>query len=281
MIQPAVSVAAATFSQPHFSATDGKPGVRPAFSGFNVDRDTAPAYTSYFAKKQRMVPPFVMGNSRFESMELDAVRLQVIALLLTVLLKDNGSSRSASPNRAGIGQEPMSTFRTPADMFSRTNPASARRGPSATPGHNAPHPSRNANRSGYAGQSAPSSTSGRSSTRPSANAGSARTERPRASASDSTNESSRANEKPTHASAADAHLKPKGWSFDKLPHEILGVSAGETDLGKIKRAYHKQAMQHHPDKVGKSGEEAFKAANAANEFLRGAAQAGAAPAPAA
>jgi hypothetical protein len=59
---------------------------------------------------------------------------------------------------------------------------------------------------------------------------------------------------------------PDGWSYDRLPHEILGLSAGETDLAKIGKAFRAASLKAHPDKGG--SQEAMQAVAAAREFMQ-------------
>lgn len=78
---------------------------------------------------------------------------------------------------------------------------------------------------------------------------------------------------PTHSApppqkpAAPANpYAPDGWSYDRLPHEILGLSAGETDLAKIGKAFRAASLKAHPDKGG--SQEAMQAVAAAREFMQ-------------
>ncbi|WP_422648588.1 J domain-containing protein [Cupriavidus sp. H18C1] len=59
---------------------------------------------------------------------------------------------------------------------------------------------------------------------------------------------------------------PDGWSYDRLPHEILGLAAGETDLAKIGKAFRAASLKAHPDKGG--SQEAMQAVAAAREFMQ-------------
>ncbi len=67
------------------------------------------------------------------------------------------------------------------------------------------------------------------------------------------------------AAAVNPHA-PDGWSFDRLPHEILGLNAGETDVAKIGKAFKAASLKAHPDKGG--NQEAMQAVNAAREFMQ-------------
>lgn len=68
------------------------------------------------------------------------------------------------------------------------------------------------------------------------------------------------------AAQANPHA-PQGWAFDKLPHEILGLDANETDVGKIDKAFRERARSAHPDKGGH--QEAMQALVAARDFIKG------------
>ena len=59
---------------------------------------------------------------------------------------------------------------------------------------------------------------------------------------------------------------PDGWSYDRLPHEILGLNAGETDVAKIGKAFRAASLKAHPDKGG--SQEAMQAVAAAREFMQ-------------
>lgn len=59
---------------------------------------------------------------------------------------------------------------------------------------------------------------------------------------------------------------PDGWSHDRLPHEILGLNAGETDVAKIGKAFRAASLKAHPDKGG--SQEAMQAVAAAREFMQ-------------
>ncbi|NSX05461.1 J domain-containing protein [Cupriavidus gilardii] len=59
---------------------------------------------------------------------------------------------------------------------------------------------------------------------------------------------------------------PDGWSFDRLPHEILGLNAGETDMAKIARAFRAASLKAHPDKGGRP--EQMQAVAAARDFMK-------------
>lgn len=59
---------------------------------------------------------------------------------------------------------------------------------------------------------------------------------------------------------------PDGWSFDRLPHEILGLNAGETDMAKIARAFRAASLKAHPDKGGRP--EQMQAVAAAWDFMK-------------
>ncbi|MCT9125022.1 J domain-containing protein [Cupriavidus gilardii] len=59
---------------------------------------------------------------------------------------------------------------------------------------------------------------------------------------------------------------PDGWSYDRLPHEILGLNAGETDVAKIGKAFRAASLKAHPDKGGT--QEAMQAVSAARDFMQ-------------
>ncbi len=59
---------------------------------------------------------------------------------------------------------------------------------------------------------------------------------------------------------------PDGWSHDRLPHEILGLNAGETDVAKIGKAFRAASLKAHPDKGGT--QEAMQAVSAARDFMQ-------------
>ncbi|KAA0178614.1 hypothetical protein FX016_24025 [Cupriavidus gilardii] len=72
---------------------------------------------------------------------------------------------------------------------------------------------------------------------------------------------------PPQEPAASANpYAPDGWSYDRLPHEILGLNAGETDLAKIGKAFRAASLKAHPDKGG--SQEAMQAVGAAREFMQ-------------
>jgi len=72
---------------------------------------------------------------------------------------------------------------------------------------------------------------------------------------------------PPQKPAASANpYAPDGWSYDRLPHEILGLNAGETDLAKIGKAFRAASLKAHPDKGG--SQEAMQAVGAAREFMQ-------------